>query len=157
MAGKLFSGVGARRIDTRPGLVDHAVGDVGLLERAGDQLGNERFGLSTGRAVAHRDHIHGVLLNKLHDACTGRLALLFLADDRQHGMLERHAALVDHDRLAAAFEAGIEGQHALAADRRLKEEIAEVAGKHGDGMPLAVFGDLPTDLALEAREHQPGD
>ena len=39
----------------------------------------------------------------------------------------------------------------------MEEEIAEVAGEHGNGVPLAVFGDLPADLPLEARKHESSD
>ena len=157
VVGEFLAGVGARRIDARPCLVDDAVGDVGLLEGAGDQFSDEGLGLPTGRAITDRDHVHAMFLDELDDPCAGCLALLLLADDRQHGMLQRHPTLVDHDRLAAALESGVEGEHPLATDRGLEEKIPQIAGKHGNGVPLAVFGDFPADLPLEAREHKSSD
>ena len=157
VVGEFLTGVGARRIDARPRLVDDAVGDVGLLEGAGDQFSDEGLGFPTGRAITDRDHVHAMFLDELDDPCAGCLALLLLADDRQHGMLQRHPTLVDHDRLAAALESGVEGEHPLATDRGLEEKIPQIAGKHGNGVPLAVFRDLPADLPLEAREHKSSD
>ena len=158
LVGRQFlAAVGARRIDARPRLVDDHVADVELLEIAADEFGHERLRVAAGRAVADGDHGAGMGLHHLDDLLRRCLALFLLADDVQDGMLERVAALVDHHRLAAALEAGIERQHAAARHRRLQEQVAQVARKDLDGVGLAVFGDLAADLPLEARQHEPGE
>ena len=157
VAGELVARVGAGGVDARPGLVDDAVGDVGGLERTGEQLDDERLRVATGGAVADGDHVHRVLLDEFHDPAAGGLALFLLADDLEHRVLLGNAALVDHHRLAAALESRVDRQHASAGDGGLEEEVAQVPGEDRHGVRLAVFGDLAADLALEPRENETRD
>ena len=70
-------------------------------------------------------------------------------------MLERSAALVDHGRLAAALEAGIEGQNPPPRHGGLEQEVPQVAGENVHRVRLADIGHLAADFPLETWENQP--
>ena len=91
----------------------------------------------------------------LHNFLDGRFSLFFLADDMQHGILERVAALINHHRLATTLKSRIERQHATPCNRRLQQQVAEIFGKHLDRVRLAVFRNFSTDLPFEARQYKP--
>ena len=93
--------------------------------------------------------------HQFHDLRGRRRPLVLLADHVQHRVILRRTALVDHGRLAATLEAGVEGQHAAARHRRLQQEIPEIAGEHVHRVRLAHVGHLPADLPLETGENQP--
>ena len=81
--------------------------------------------------------------------------LLVAADDVDHVVREQRAELIEHGQLAAVLVAGIDRQHALARQRRLQQQIPQVAGKHFDGVRLGLLGQLAAGFALQARQHQP--
>jgi len=82
---------------------------------------------------------------------------LLLSDDVEHGVFEGRAALVDHHRLAAALESGVEGEHAAAGHGGLEEQVPQVAGEHTHGVRLTKLGHLPAEFAFQARHHEPGE
>ena len=59
--GKLLAADLARRVDARAGLVDDDIVHVLLGELAGQDFGDQLFGLPAGGAVADRDHAQIVL------------------------------------------------------------------------------------------------
>ena len=134
MARQLLTAVDARRVDTGSGLIDDRVADVEILEFACHEFGHERLGLATGRAVADGDHRAAVGAGEFDDLLRRRGPLLILADNVQDGVSERRAALVDYHRLAAALEAGVEGQHPPARHGRLEQQISQVPCEHLHGV-----------------------
>ena len=69
---------------------------------------------------------------------------------RNHGF--RRCGRAGH--LAAAAEAGVDGQHAVFAQRRLQQQAAQVAGEHLGRVPLGPLGQVAADLALQGRHQQ---
>ena len=134
VARQLLAAVDARRVDTGAGLIDDRVADVEILELARHEFGHERLGLATGRAVTDGDHGAAVGAGEFHDLLRRRRPLLILADNVQDGVSERRAALVDYHRLAAALEAGVEGQHPPARHGRLEQQISQVPCEHLHGV-----------------------
>ena len=90
-----------------------------------------------------------MLLRRFLLALAGRVRV-------DHRVFQEVAVLVQGNDLAAGAEAGVDGQHAAAAQRRLQQQAAQVAGENHDGMRLGFFGQLAADLPLQARQHQPG-
>ena len=68
----------------------------------------------------------------------------------------RLPCLVQGRDLAAGAEAGVDGQHAAAAQRRLQQQAAQVRAKTLTAWASARFGQLAADLALQAGQQQPG-
>ena len=96
-----------------------------------------------------------VLPDELDQLRAGRGLLLVAADDVDQVVAEQRAELVEHRQLAAVLVAGIDRQHALARQRRLQQQVPQIAGEHFDGVRLGLFGQLAAGLALQARQHQP--
>ena len=81
--------------------------------------------------------------------------LLFVAaDDVDHVVREQLAEFVEGREFAAVLVAGIDGQHASARQRRLEQEIAQIAGEHLDRMRFGFFSELATGLAFKAGQNQ---
>ena len=96
-----------------------------------------------------------MLLDQLDQLGAGCGLLLVAADEVDHVVAQQRAELVERGQLAAALEAGIDRQHALARQRRLQQQVPQVAGEHLDGVRLGLFGQLAARLALQAGQHQP--
>ena len=94
-------------------------------------------------AIADGDHAHLVLVHQVDEPGFGLGAALFLADQVNHGLVEQIAEFVDGHELAAALEAGIDGQHA-----RRSRSAAAAAGFAGlrantcDGVQFGMVGQL---------------
>src|SRR5207244_3845213 len=71
------------------------------------------------------------------------------------GVLEQVARLVQGRHLAAAAEAGVDGQDAPIPQGPLQQQPAEVPREHGDRVRLGFFFQLPANLVLQARQQQP--
>ncbi len=63
--------------------------------------------------------------------------------------------LVQRRHLAAGAEAGVDGQHAPAAQRRGQQQAAQVPREHADGVRLGAHRQFLADLALQAGQQQP--
>ena len=74
---------------------------------------------------------------------------------RDDGVLEQVARLVEGGDLAAGAEAGVDGQYAPAAQRRLQQQAAEVAGEDGDRVVLGPLGQVAADFPFQGRQQQP--
>ena len=96
-------------------------------------------------------------LDQLDQLGAGGGLLLVAADDVNHVVLQQRAEFVERRQLAAVLEAGVDGQHALAGERRLQQQVPQVAGEDFDGVRLGLFGQLAAGFALQARQHQPGE
>jgi hypothetical protein len=57
-------------------------------------------------------------------------------------------------QFAAAAESRIDRQHATVADRRLQQQLTQIAGKDLDRMQLGPFRQLATHFALQAGGQQ---
>src|SRR5205823_11382538 len=69
-------------------------------------------------------------------------------------VFEQIAGLIESGQLAAGTKAGVDGQHAPAAQGRRQQQAAEVPGKDADGMVLRLVRQLFADLTLQARQQQ---
>ena len=118
---QFLAGIAAGRIDARARLVDDDIGDIEFLQPSRHQFGHERLGVPTRRAVADGHDRARMRRDHFDDLLRGGGTLLRLADDMENRVLERVAAFVDHHRLAAALETGIERQHAATGHRRLEQ------------------------------------
>jgi len=58
--------------------------------------------------------------------------------------------LVQRGQLAAALEAGVQGQHAAAAHGALQQQVAQILGEHAHGVQLGPVGQLAPRLPLQA-------
>ena len=154
---QFLAGIAAGRIDARARLVHDDIGDIEFLQPSRHQFGHERLGVPTRRAVADGHDRARMRRDHFDDLLRGGGTLLRLADDMENRVLERIAAFVDHHRLAAALETGIERQHAATGHRRLEQQVSQIPRKHLDGVRFAVVGHLPAEFAFEARQHQPGE
>ena len=154
---QFLTGIAAGRIDARARLVDDDIGDIEFLQPSCHQFGDERLGFPPRRAVADGHDRARMRRDHFDDLLRGGGTLLRLADDMENRVLERIAAFVDHHRLAAALETGIERQHAATGHRRLEQQVSQIPRKHLDGVRFAVVGHLPAEFAFEARQHQPGE
>ena len=129
--------------------------NVLVTELGGDDFRDQLFDLPAGGAVADRDHVQIVLADHLRQLRAAGRFLLVAADDVNHVVIEQRAEFVEHRQLAAVLVAGIDRQHALAMQRRLQQQIPQVAAKHLDGVRLGLFGQLAASLALQAGQQQP--
>ena len=133
--GKFLAAQLARRVDAGAGLVDDHVGHALVLEFRAEQLGEEVFGLAAGRAVADGHDGQLVLADQLDRLLLGLFLAAGLAADQVNHVVPEHVAeLVQRGQLATALETGIDGQHAAVVDRRLQEQVAEIAGEDADGV-----------------------
>ena len=64
-------------------------------------------------------------------------------------VVEQLAGLVHDGDLAASAVAGVECQHACAANRSSREQAFEILGEHVDGIGLSAHGELGACLAFE--------
>ncbi len=120
-----------------------------------EQLGEEVFGLAAGRAVADGHDGQLVLADQIDRLLLGLFPAAGLAANQVHHVVPEHVAeLVQRGQLAAALETGIDGQHAAVVDRRLQEQIAEIAGEDADGVRLGPIGQLAAGLALQGGQDQ---
>ena len=132
-----------------------AVGFSRRCSRSADQIGDELLGLAAAGAVADGDDGDLVLADELFELRLASAAFCFwLRVD--HRVFEQLAGLVEHRDLAAGAEAGVDGQHLLAADRRLEQQAAQVAGEDVDGVLLGALGQFAADLALQAGQERAG-
>ena len=81
--------------------------------------------------------------------------LLVAADDVDHIVREQLAELIERGQLAAVLVTGVDGQHALARQRRLQQQVPQIASEHFDGVRLGFFGQLAAGFALQAGQDQP--
>ena len=154
-SGQLFAAQLAGGIDACAGLVDDHVGDALLFHFAAEQFGEELLGLAAGGAVADGHDGQLVLANESDSLLLGFFFPLGLAaNEHDHVVTEQVAELVERSQLAAALEAGIDGQHAAVVDRRLQEQIAKIAGEDADGMGFGAIGQLAAGLALQRRQDE---
>ena len=65
------------------------------------------------------------------------------------------AGLVHHSQLAACPVTGVNPQNNPAAQRRLQQQVAEVQGKHLDGVLARPVGDFAPYFPFNRRENQP--
>ena len=126
-----------------------------VFEFSSDDFCDQLLDLPAGGAVADRDDVEIVLADQLRELRSAGRFLLVAADDVDHVVNEQRAEFVEHRQLAAVLVARIDGQHALAVQRRLQQQILQVAGKHFDGVRLGLFGKLAAGLALQAGQQQP--
>ncbi len=81
---------------------------------------------------------------------------IFFADNVNHAVREDIAEFIQGHHLAAALEAGVDGQHSLAPRRLLEEQFAEIADEDLDGVFLRLFGLFAAGFALQAGNEQTG-
>ena len=147
----------ARRVDAGAGLVDDHVSHALVLEFRAEHLGEEVLGLAAGRAVADGHDGQFVLADQLDRLLLGLFLAARLAADEVNNVVPQHVAeLVERGQLATALETGIDGQHAAVVDRRLEEQVAEIAGEDADGVRLGPIGQFAAGLALQRGQDQAG-
>ena len=120
-----------------------------------EHLGEEILRLAAGRAVADGHDGQLVLADQIDRLLLGLFLPAGLAADQvDHVVAEHVAELVERRQLAAALEARIDRQHAAVVDRRLQEQIAEIAGKNAHGVRLGPIGQFAAGLALQGGQDQ---
>src|SRR5207253_2278688 len=85
------------------------------------------------------------------------VSLFRLCEGVNHAVTEQVAMLIEGGDFAAGAETRVDRQDAPAAERRLQEQAAQVAGKDTDGVFLGLVGQLPADLAFETGQEQAGE
>ena len=119
----------ARRVHARAGFVDDHVVHVLLFELTAENFGDELFGLPAGGAVADRDDGQIVLGDERDQLRAASRFLFVAADDVDHVVGEQLAEFIERRQLAAVLVARIDGQNALAGQRRLQQQIPQVASE----------------------------
>ncbi len=147
---EFFAGGLGGGVDRRAGFVD----DDDIHGGRKLDLADEGFRLTRGGAVADRDGLDVVLLHQSVKNLGG-LDLLagafFGVDDLVFQQLS--LAIHCHD-LAAGAEAGVDRQRGLLAERRGKQELAEVIGEDADGFLVGLLLVKRARLGLHAEAQQ---
>ena len=141
-----------RRVDRRPRLAHH---DVRHGQPLADRLGHQRLRLAGGGAVTDGHHPGAVPRDELLEGAFRLGPALLRLVGIDGGALQVAARLVHHRHLAAGAKAGVDGQHAQPAQRRLQEELTQVGAEHADGVGLRLLGAGGAHLALDGRAHEP--
>ena len=150
VVGELLARDLAGAVDRGAAFVDHEHRDrLGQADAV-----DEGFGFTAGRAVADGDGLDFVAFDqvaqqglRVHQA----VALAKQVDD----VVEQQLALgVEHDDLAAGAEAGVDAEHALLAERRRQQQLAQVVGKDAHRLGVGLLLRLQTRLGLHARREQ---
>jgi len=155
VVGQLFARERTCRVHARAGFVDDHVREIAVAQLAGNQVGDELFGLAAGRSVADGDDRDLMIANH---RCERRARFLFalVRTDHVNQVVRQHAPeRIQGREFAAVFETGIDRQQAPLPHRRLQEQVAEIAREDFDGVKLRLFGKLATNLAFEARNDKP--
>ena len=124
------------------------------LDSLGDDLGDQLLGLAAGGAVADGDDADLVLADQVLEEDLGLRPAVLGRVRVDHALVEQVAAAVEHRHLAAGPEPGVDRQHDLLGDRRLKQQAAQVLGEDLDGVLLGHLGQVAADLALHAGQDQ---
>ena len=113
VVGEFFAGRGRRRVDRCAVFAHHE--DLDTLQ---SQPANQLFGLAACRAVADGECL-GFILRGQHAEGLGGLGIVVLRRMRIDGRVVEQASLrVERHDFAPRAESGIEGDHALLAQRR---------------------------------------
>src|SRR5439155_1248299 len=100
------------------------------------------------------NHAELMLANQLLELPTSVLLLVLRLVREDDAMFQEVAELVQGGELAAVAEAGVDGQHPAVAQRAAQQQAPQVMGEHPSGVILGMMGQLPPDLALQARQQQ---
>ncbi len=123
--GQLLACDVGRGVDGRAVLADdEQLCEVGDARRAQESLGLARCG-----AVAQGYGLYVVAVDEVHEHVHGADGVAARLGGVYDGVVEEVAALVECHDLAAGTEARIYGYHALGAQGRRHEELAQVAGE----------------------------
>ena len=125
-----------------------------MLEFA-DEVGDELLRLAAAGAVADGHDRKLILADELFELALRVQRILALAVRVDHGVFEELTGLVEHGELAPGTDARIDGEDALPAQRRLKQEAAEVPREDHHRVVLRPFGEFATNLPFEAGQHEP--
>ncbi len=144
----------ARGIDAGARFVDDGIRNVVSGQLAGDQLADPLFSFAATGAVTDGDGRQAMFANDFHDLVLGFGTPLLAADQVHDAMRKQVAELVERGQFATAFEAGIQGQNATLANRRLQQQLAQVAGENLDGVNLGPIGQLAADFSFQAGQDE---
>ena len=123
-----------------------------LLVQALECLPDEGLRLAPRRAVADGDRLNLVFRDDHRHRLGGLLRLLLREND---GLAEILAGAVHHRHLAAGADAGVDGQHRLFAQRRSKQQVAEILAENLDGRAVGLHLLFHRHVDLAARGEQP--
>ena len=151
LIGEFFTGHLARRINRGAALIHKHHRDV----RRQVQGSNELLRLATGCSVADGD---GLDPKPRHELSNLLSRLRYLLCSTRGGvddiLMQQFALAIEHHRLAARPESGVQSEHVLLAESRCQQQFSEVLGEHSDGFQIRPFLGLNAHLSLDGESHQ---
>ena len=151
LIGEFFTGHLARRINRGAAFVHKHHRDV----RCQVQGSNELLGLAAGCSVADGNGLDTKPSHELSNLLSRLRYLLCSTRGGVNDILMQELALtIEHHRLAARPESGVQSEHVLLAESRCQQQFSEVLGEHSDGLQIGSFLGLDAHLGLDGESHQ---